>query len=130
MPDAIGLRAWSCWNLTPEAFPLKEPMKWGRRKCTGSNPHSTCLPLGGGAPGEQGGGARQAVWVQAWARSTEPLSLPSSSSAWPQPRLLPSTSSASTGNLCRGVTPRAEARRGKLPLPPPPASDKLVAQPC
>nr|XP_054105529.1 exosome complex component RRP46 isoform X1 [Callithrix jacchus] len=49
-------------------------------------------------------------------------SLPrSSSSAWPRPRRLRNTSSASTGNRCRGVTPRAETSwgRGPLPLPPP-----------
>lgn len=62
-----------------------------------------------------------------------PSSPSSSSSAWLQPRLPPNTSSASTGNRCRGVTPRAEAGQGRCPSrhrPLPPVPTKPAARPC
>jgi hypothetical protein len=69
-------------------------------------------------------------WV--WGRTLTGLSPPSSSSAWPRPRLPPNTSSASTGNRCRGATPRADLRQagaGRLSCchhPPPPAQSQPV----
>lgn len=104
-------------------------MKWGRWECTWSNPLTTTLPWGEGllVEGEvlSLGGSGSQVGPPA----LTPLSPPSSSSAWPRPRLPPHTSSASTGNRCRGVTPRAEASQGRPPLPPPPASKKPAGRP-
>lgn len=61
------------------------------------------------------------------------LLIPSSSSVWLPPKPPPSTSSASTGNLCRGATLRAEASPGRAPLPPrppPPARQPALQRLC
>lgn len=132
MPDTVGPRAWSCL-ISPEAS-SNEAMKWGRRECMWSNPLTTTLPWGEGllVKGEVLGlgGSGSQVGPPALTTPALPRSPPSSSSAWLQPRLPPHTSSASTGNRCRGVTPRAEASQGRPPLPPPPASKKPAGRPC
>ena len=108
---------------TPSLFlssPLREPVKWGREALE-ILPSPPASPRG-----------RQEVWdlwepdgVRAGSRvapAPTGLSTSSSSSAWPRPRLPRNTSSASTGNRYRDVTPRAEASQGRAPLPPPPTT--------
>lgn len=144
MPDPTCPRFWSCWNQTPKALPffcvppLRKSPRSGEERPLGYSPGHLPHCRGGRRSGGPGihpglgqamgsagrGGSREA-------QAPPALSTASSSSAWPRPRLPRNTSSASTGNRCRGVTPRAETSRGRAPLPPqPPPSTSVENKPA
>lgn len=135
MPDPTCPRSQSYQNSTLEVLPFfsdlpqKEPTKWGRKAGLGNNLLATCLTAGeagglGASGNSQGQGRlwgwwRRVVREQGGPSTTSSLPSSSSSSAWLRPRLPRNTSSASTGNHYRGVTPRAETSQGRAPFPPP-----------